>query len=358
MNNSKTELEKRLFGPKGKNFKPLTKAQVEKFLRLSAEEREEFYHYTDISALIGILSGRALRLTRGSDLNDVREFENCPEKAKRTFVASFCRTIRENVAMWWLYGFHGKQTRTRIPVRIRFSGQALRDAVKGRLQAKTVRKKQLVGVKEPVWCDVIYQYSKGERHGREVEPAQSSIILDKKIADGSRCKAFMDALGRFPAYAKDGCWAHEEETRLTIELEKKEDAEGVRQISIPIAGALTDIEVCIGPGELAKKYHELVEKRLKKAGFKISGMKRKGNRVAVRTVKGKDDHDQEFTYTQRVQLVYSQCAVRFAGFAGKKRGRKKGKKARRACGDKASEGRAARRPPCKTRTGNELRERE
>lgn len=314
MKSKKTELEKRLFGPKGDNFRPLRKSQVQQFLRLSAEGRKEFFQYTDLNAVIGMLNSRELWLTRGSDLNDLREFANSPEKAKRTFVASFCRTIQEDVGMWRQYGLRGNPTRNRIPVRVKFLGNELRNAVAGKRQARIVGQKRVAVVEEPVWCDVIYQLSRGGSSGLVPTPAQCTIIFDRKIANGTRCKAFMNAVEEFPAYAKDECWAYEGETRLTIELSENENAKGIRQIAIPIAEPLLNIEVCIGPGELAKEYRKAVEERLTQEGFTISGSKSKGGRFAVRIEKGVDLQGRAFAYPQRVKLVDSRCAVRFAGW--------------------------------------------
>lgn len=308
---TKMELERRLFEPKEKNFRALNKKEVETFLRLSAEGRKRLFQYTDFEKVVEMLNERELRLSRATELNDLREFDQHPEKAKRTFVASFCRTVHENVAMWWLYAFHGKQEKKRIPVRICFDGKALRKALKGKYKARIVGRERRVSVQDPVWCDVIYQFSRGGKHGNKENPSQSAIIFDGQIANGTRCKAFMDAMGNFPAYAKDGCWAHEEETRLTIELAKNVDSKGIMRIAIPIAEALMDVTVYIGPGELAKEYVKAVEQRLRREGFTISGSKTKEGRVAVRTVKGKDDQGREFAYTQRIKLVDSLCEVRF-----------------------------------------------
>ena len=337
MKSRKKELEARLFEAKGENFKPLEKREVEEFLSASAEGRQRLFQYTDLEAVVGILKSRELRLSRGSDLNDTKELGEHKERAKRTFVASFCRTENEFVAMWWLYGMHGKQTKSRIPVRVRFSGKALREAVEGQTRARIAGKKRFVHVKAPVWCDVIYQFSRGGKQGRTEDPSQCAIIFDGMVANGTRCKAFMDAIGEFPAYAKDGCWAYEEETRLTVELADEADAKGIRRIAIPIAGALADIEVCVGPGEMARKYCAAVEKRLKQEGFEISGSKNNGDRFAVRTLIEKDAQGREVETTQRVKIVDSRCAVRFAG---KKKKRKK--KAGGAKGGKGSGKRAAR----------------
>ena len=337
MKSRKKELEGRLFEAKGKDFKPLEKSEVEEFLRASAEGRQRLFQYTDLEAVVGMLNSQELRLSRGSDLNDTRELEKHPEKAKRTYVASFCRTGHEFVAMWWLYGMHGKQTQTRIPVRVRFLGDNLRDVVDKQARARIVGGKRQVAVKTPVWCDVIYQYSQGGKQGQKDVPSQCAIIFDGMVANGTRCKAFMDAIGEFPAYAKDGCWAYEEETRLSVELAAEADAKGIRQIAIPIAGALADIEVCVGPGEMARQYYTAVEQRLRREGFEISGSKSNGNRFAVRTLIEKDPQGREIETTQRVKIVDSRCAVRFAG---KKKKRKK--KAEGAKGGKGGGKRAGR----------------
>lgn len=320
MKSRKKELENRLFEAKEKGFVPLEKREVEEFLRASAEGRVRLFQYTDLEAVVGMLNSQELRLSRGSDLNDTRELERHPDKAKRTYVASFCRTGHEFVAMWWLYGMHGKQTKTRIPVRVRFCGKALREAVEEQTQARIVGSKRKVVVKAPIWCDVIYQYSQGGKQGQKDVPAQCAIIFDGRVANGTRCNAFVDAIGEFPAYAKDGCWAYEEETRLTVELAEEANAKGIRRIAIPIAGALADIEVCVGPGEMARKYCAAVEKRLKQEGFEISGSKSNGDRVAIRTLIEKDAQGREVEKTQLVKIVNSRCAVRFAG---KKKKRKK-----------------------------------
>ena len=317
----KTELEKMLFEPKEQNFRALKKSEVETFLRLSAEGRVRLFQYTDLEALVGMLDSQELRLSRGADLNDTKELASHPEKAKRTFIASFCRTGHEFVAMWWLYGMHGKQTKTRIPVRVCFPGEVLRKAVAGQTRARIVGRRQRIGMKAPGWCDVIYQYSRGGKYGRTEDPSQSAIIFDGRVANGTRCRAFMDAIGQFPAYAKDGCWAYEEETRLTVELQEDANAKGIRRIAIPIPRAFENIEVCVGPGELARKYRAAVEKRLKQGGFTIEGSKNNGGRFAVRTLIETDSQGREYEHTQCVKLVESKCAVRFAG---RKRKKKKG----------------------------------
>lgn len=335
MKSRKKELEARLFEVKGEDFKPLDKREVEEFLRASAEGRARLFQYTDLEAVVGMLNSQELRLSRGSDLNDTRELERQPEKAKRTYVASFCRTEHEFVAMWWLYGMHGKQTKTRIPVRVRFFGDELREAVKKQTRARIVGGMRKVSVKAPVWCDVIYQYSQGGKQRQKDVPSQCAIIFDGRVANGTRCKAFMDAIGEFPAYAKDGCWAYEEETRLTVELAEEADAKGIRRIAIPIAGALADIEVCVGPGEMSRKYCAELEKRLRKVGFEISGAKSHGDRVAVRTLIEKDAQGREVEKTQRVKIVDSRCAVRFAGNKKKRKKAAGGAKGGKGSGKRA-----------------------
>lgn len=310
----KKELGKRLFAERGEEvLEPLSDEEVRDFFELSAKGRKNFYQYTNLKTLRGILTKSELWLTKGADLNDPKEFWMHDEMAQGTFVASFCRTQIENIAMWWMYGLRGSQSLRRIPVRIKFKGDALREAVEGIRRARVARgdrEGEWVAVKKAVLCDVFYQYSHGGVEGKDGKLSQYAIAFDGKIANGTRCCSFRNALEAFPAYAKDAGWAYERESRLTIELGDGETGKGIRQIAIPFASALEKIEVCVGPGELAGAYRAKVDEALAKKGFVAA--KGEGGGWVARKRRAKDGEGKGIVYTQRVRVRDSRCEVHFA----------------------------------------------
>lgn len=308
----KKELEKRLFAIREEDhLEPLSEEEVRDFFELSAKGRKNFYQYTNLKVVLGILGQSELRLTRGSDLNDPKEFCQHEEMARGAFVASFCRTQIENIAMWWMYGLRGMQSLRRIPVRIKFRGDALRKAVEGIRRVRVVsgsRKDEWVAVKRAVLCDVFYQYSHGKAGVKNDNLAQYAIYFDGDIANGTRCRSFRNAMAAFPAYAKDAGWAYEAESRLLIELDEGETGGEIQQIAIPFAPALEEIVVCVGPGELAGDYRAAVDEALAKKGFVAARGEGKG---VVRKSRAKDGEGKRIVYTQRVKVEDSRCEVRF-----------------------------------------------
>jgi hypothetical protein len=257
----KKELHEKLFlKPTDRDWEnkgPVSPSEVPEFLRLAAKSHKAFYHYTCLDALEKMLEKTSLRLTSMNRLNDLREGNGIEQAVlERTYVASFGWSIRESVAMWWMYGLQGNvKASERVPIRLAFKGDAVREAV-----AAVGHEKGQTGWKADFF-DVLYQFSARNPAGL------GSVSWNKEIANEKRCEgnAFRDAAKAFPGFVKDGGWDYEGETRICIELPK---AKGTH-ISIPFAGALETVQVLVGPGQEAPVYLEMAKERLEKWGIGV-----------------------------------------------------------------------------------------
>lgn len=257
----KKELYEKLFmKPSHKDWKgkgPAMASEVPVFLRLAAKSHKAFYHYTSLDALEKMLEKTSLRLTNMAGLNDLREGGGSGQEAlERTYVASFGWSIRESVAMWWMYGLKGNvKAAERVPIRLAFNGDAVRAAVEavGGGKGQTGWKAD--------FFDILYQFSARNPTGL------GSVSWNKEIANENRCEgnAFRDAAKAFPGFVKDGGWDYEGETRISIELPK---AKG-EHISIPFGEALKTVKVLVGPGQEALLYLEIAKERLAKWGIDV-----------------------------------------------------------------------------------------
>lgn len=275
----RTRLRRRLFDNDIDKDEKVSPEDVAKYLQLSAKSRQTFCHYTSLKAANSIFGSKRLWLTRMDLLNDMKECSKNPGLKERTYVASFAATLKESVAMWWMYGLAGEEenpeTRpqgtdpVRVPVRLALKGVALRRLVEklqqdkdGVVQAEpddkpSENQNTLAADKTPLkveridFFDVLYVSNPKTKTAKNGSRNYGQIFWNDRHASRSRFKNELET----GAAVLDGClkdagWVYEGETRIAIVLDEAEAAKwkGLEHVSIPFEAALEDAELCVGPG--------------------------------------------------------------------------------------------------------------
>lgn len=252
-----SEIRKLLFTPSAelkvgeKKRLPVRAEDVCRFLQCAGSGHRNYFQYTTIAGLKGLLTSKKLYLTLGSELNDKVEVKTSDSRLwRRSYIASFSFGEPENVAMWKMYGESEENS-----VRIGFNGKSFanRIATLGRSKVgffrvvsdglKTDRYEELgVDIESVSLHDVIYQYgqvSKRSKHG--------SVLWNRMIANDARCSEF-DNCGEhkeFATFVKDCAWSYENETRVVVVLKK--ELPKVKRIAVDISDVLKTLRVLSGP---------------------------------------------------------------------------------------------------------------
>lgn len=288
---------------------------VATYLQLSARSRQTFCHYTSLKAANSIFGSKRLWLTRMDLLNDMKECQQNQGLKERTYIASFSATLKESVAMWWMYGLAGEEenpeTRpqgtepVRVPVRLALKGVALRRLVEklqkelqkdkdGVVQAEpddkpSENQNTLAAAKTPLkveridFFDVLYVSNPKTKTAKNGGRNYGQIFWNGRHTSRSRFKNGLEkGTAVLDGYLKDSGWEYEGETRIAIVLDEAEAAKwkGLEHVSIPFEAALEDAELCVGPGrydeeclkECRKNFgyvKKLKDKRISKSEYKI-----------------------------------------------------------------------------------------
>lgn len=210
-----------------------------------------FSQYTELKALKGMLRTRRLYLTLGSEMNDLNEC-NQSEKWKRTYVACFSHERRENVAMWWMYGYKGASRETtragyqsRIPLRLTFQNSAVLRCLVDHIEFETI--KPVLGKNAEDACShrTMFSVSDTSFHDVLYRSEDGAPTLNKnqkyKLPDGQ----LLPDCEPLTSYVKDAGWLYEKETRFAVFL--KQALPCVKRISIPIDEMLESMSILVGP---------------------------------------------------------------------------------------------------------------
>lgn len=216
-----------------------------------AREHLSVSQYTEFTALKGMLQTRRLYLALGSEMNDLNEC-NQSEKWKRTYVACFSNEHRENVAMWWMYGYKGASRvttragyKSRIPLRLTFQNSAVLRCLVDHIEFETINPvlgknaedacshRTMFSVSGTSFHDILYRSEDGTptpNTAKEYKLPDGQLLLD--------CEPLT-------SYVKDAGWLYEKETRFAVFLKKPLPC--IKRISIPIGEMLESMSILVGP---------------------------------------------------------------------------------------------------------------
>lgn len=280
--NRKIDLRRRLFEPRTSederipSLRHATPEEAVEFLCLSGRDHRRYFHYTSLESLLKMLGGGSFQLSRIDQLNDLKEFSG-NTRNPATYIASFGTSALENVAMWWMYGWNGKEgNSSRIPVRLEFDGKALQRLIDSLAPAKPLRSRQthsrgertpkFVNVKDIEWIalhDMLYQRTTSRNSDNGKTLRHGAVSWNGIIANDYRCEAFRDAKKAMPGFVKDVGWSYENETRLSIRL--RSEAKHPDFILIPFTDVLRTAQIIVGPGRNAERNLERATKKLREA---------------------------------------------------------------------------------------------
>ncbi len=192
-------------------FKKLkTSAEIKNFLDIRAQRHKNYFHYTNVDALKGMLKSKKLYLSLGKTMNDLFEPQKIdPLRWARLYVASFSFTANESVALWHIYG-----NRLNRAIRIQFSKAAILkvlETLRNNLTCRSVGDQELrCNIKNANLVDVAY-----------VQNNQSSLRWNKALLSQDICLDLPHIHEEMllAGYIKNIAWEYEMETRFLVELE-------------------------------------------------------------------------------------------------------------------------------------------
>jgi len=222
--------------------------EIRDFLvRRGSLHKNGYYHYTNLSAWLGMKAVKKIHLSLGRRMNDLAEPDKGDvEKWRRTYVASFSFGKLENVAMWGIYGNPFDEA-----LRIRFGrGDVLEDVrkIKDR-QAKifSVKKTEDSQFKYVDLSDEICERTEISLHDIGYWTGRS-LYWDGNKMSARRCPDIGEAPRRrdMTGFVKNVAWQYERETRLVITLPNSV-VRPPDMIAIPFEAAIDNAEVLRGP---------------------------------------------------------------------------------------------------------------
>lgn len=264
----------------------------------SGRERPFCRHYTSLSALLAMIEGGALRLTRGDDpaMNDQLEWKYFGDVGlwRRTFISSFSCVQEESAAMWGLYGkppneaiclsFPNKVLNNWMELlakgenapEIEFSARPGEEGRRVRIPRRSVN----VSFGDVLYAAIGEDGKAGRYTYRGVDiPAGDFRALHSKGIDIIKSP-------EITGFVKRSEWAYEEESRIVCTLHeslgrKKEigDLDRVKYVYLPLPKeVLASVFYVLGPC-IPERLYEMVESRIKSSlpGAQISRSKYFGN---------------------------------------------------------------------------------
>lgn len=182
------------------------------YLSDKAKENKRLYHYTTYEALLSIIKGRSLRLSRLDLLNDKAEQKlGYHDERLKNYVISFTQE-KEYVSMWAMYG-----KASGIKIRLDFDTKCFRNCIndfyfdsdkKNRLSFYHVN--ALFGkgdASEPIrFSDVAYLDKANMILKHNTRSFSSDLYVDRNLID------------KLTGFVKYDAWEFEKETRLKVQL--------------------------------------------------------------------------------------------------------------------------------------------
>lgn len=220
-------------------FKKLdTLAAVKDFLDIRATRHINYFHYTTIGALQGMLRSKKMHLSLGKTMNDLLEIKKiAPERWERLYVASFSFTTNESAALWHVYGNPLDQA-----IRIRFSPSAVRNVLaqlNTELTCQEVDTSRVYNIAYAQQVDVAY-----------IQNDQTSIRWNRAPLSEKCCRdlQFINTKKSLVGYVKNIAWEYEQETRILVELkENRHKDKSPDKIQIDAEKLWSGVKILCGP---------------------------------------------------------------------------------------------------------------
>lgn len=195
------------------DFKNMRSAkEINDLITDKAFNHTEYYHYSDIDAIKGILSKKKIWVSSMCFSNDATEHNRFGDDTYRYFQLCFSTGTTENLPLWFLYsGINGKG------LRIAFKKSDIRkicnlDDIRIELfDNDTEKRVQLINGRN---CSVQFKdviYRKKESNGYRLK-------YNQKVCYGFPKNEMMQVESYNTGFIKDIIWFYEKETRLLIKV--------------------------------------------------------------------------------------------------------------------------------------------
>lgn len=188
-------------------------AEINQLLTEKAWSHTEYYHYSDIKSIKGILSDKKIWISSMCFSNDVTEHDRFGDETYRYFQLCFSTGTTENLPLWFLYsGRNGRGMRISFPKKVISKLCSAASAELELFNRKTEDRIKLVPEKncKIYFQDVLYRKAEGDKYRLKYNtkvnnnfPTEEMYTVDKKN------KGFI----------KDIIWFYEKETRLLVEVD-------------------------------------------------------------------------------------------------------------------------------------------
>lgn len=176
-----------------------------------------YQHYTTVDALLAMIEGQSMRLTRGNSLSldDNRECQKYgdDDSWNHTYIGCFSYGGAESAAMWGLYCKGDPEA-----IRIKISQKDMKDWI-GSLE-KNIDENGSVA-----FSDIIYTSVKGRDEKRE-----RSNVLYWDGEHSMKIEKLSDKVSKCPGMLKDYEWRFEDESRLIVTLKGR----NVERMFVPL----------------------------------------------------------------------------------------------------------------------------
>ncbi len=228
-------------------------------LQADAARHRIFYHYTNVTGLIGILRSGYLHLSSLRCMNDKTEvFYGDDQHRDNTFAFSFSTGTKENMALWGLYSIPWIEG-----VRLDISNALLEKMLRSphalyHLPTETAPDYVPFSpdtARDLTLFDVVYCNEEGHMKSRDFKISESLVVQDHPHLIG---------------YVKKDAWSYENETRIRICFD---NAERLSAIALKLPEAFqSDVRITVAPwfqGDLAATLQQTFGKRftVRKSAF-------------------------------------------------------------------------------------------
>lgn len=196
-----------------KEFKDIKSAEeINQLLTEKAWSHTEYYHYSDIEAIKGILSGKKIWISSMCFSNDTTEHGRFGDETYRYFQLCFSTGTTENLPLWFLYsGKNGRGMRISFPKKVisKLCSDASVELVLVNL--KTEDRTKLVPEKNCMiyFRDVLY---------RKAERDKYRLKYNTRVNNNFPAEEMDKVNEKNRGFIKDIIWFYEKETRLLVEV--------------------------------------------------------------------------------------------------------------------------------------------
>lgn len=220
--------------------------EILSFLKVKGGNHNCYYHYTNLSSAVNIISSQSFWLTRGnsSSMNDQHEchFKGTDDIWDKTYLASFSFGDSENMAMWGLYCLPWEEA-----VRISIPKKEMKkwlDSIKVIYKVENNNlgfpRIQPTVKFEKTLADIVYIDGRKESKSSKLFWGNRTIKLDK-----TKTLENISSCPKMTGYIKNAAWKYENEVRINI---KFAETIGCEKIAVAIPSEIIDaMEITTGP---------------------------------------------------------------------------------------------------------------